>query len=66
MAIRSKESMNQLLEFLAEAQDATNVYALVVVESNECRFDVPHEVKVILDDFADVVPDELHQGGRLQ
>ncbi|GKA25564.1 aspartyl protease_2 domain-containing protein [Tanacetum coccineum] len=57
-----KESKNQLLsqvEFLAEAQDATNVYALVVVESNECRFDVPHEVKAILDDFADVVPDEL-------
>ncbi|GJS20332.1 RNA-directed DNA polymerase [Tanacetum coccineum] len=60
-----KESKNQLLsqaEFLAEAQDATNVYALVVVESNECRFDVPHEVKAILDDFADVVPDELPPG----
>ncbi|GJZ45166.1 reverse transcriptase domain-containing protein [Tanacetum coccineum] len=60
-----KESKNQLLsqaEFLAEAQDATNVYALVVVESNECRFDAPHEVKAILDDFADVVPDELPPG----
>nr|GEW27814.1 Asp_protease_2 domain-containing protein [Tanacetum cinerariifolium] len=60
-----KESKNLLLsqaEFLAEAQDATNVYALVVVESNECSFDVPHEVKAILDDFADVVPDELPPG----
>nr|GEV43406.1 hypothetical protein [Tanacetum cinerariifolium] len=60
-----KESKNQRLsqaKFLAEAQDATNVYALVVVESNECRFDVPHEVKAILDDFADVVPDELPPG----
>nr|GFA57897.1 hypothetical protein [Tanacetum cinerariifolium] len=60
-----KESKNQWLsqaKSLAEAQDATNVYALVVVESNECRFDVPHEVKAIVDDFADVVPDELPPG----
>ncbi|GKA11245.1 reverse transcriptase domain-containing protein [Tanacetum coccineum] len=31
-------------------------------ENQDCCFDVPHEVKAILDDFADVVPDELPPG----
>ncbi|GKA54703.1 putative CCCH-type zinc finger family protein [Tanacetum coccineum] len=32
------------------------------LKQNECRFDVHHEVKAILDDFTDVVPDKLPPG----
>ena len=49
-------------EFLTEAHEVNNVFALVVVESNEGNYNIPHQVKSILEEFKDVVPDELPPG----
>ncbi|GJS12981.1 RNA-directed DNA polymerase [Tanacetum coccineum] len=60
-----KETKNQLLsqvEFMAEIPESFDVFALVVVESNQEDFHVPSQVISILEEFADVVPQELPSG----
>nr|GFC67083.1 uncharacterized protein [Tanacetum cinerariifolium] len=43
----------------AEIPDSFDVFALVVVESNHEDFHVPSQVISVLEEFADVVPQEL-------
>ena len=60
-----KEMKNQLLsrvEFMAEIPESFDVFALVVVDSNQGDFHVPTQVISILEEFADVVPKELPSG----
>ncbi|GJR40629.1 RNA-directed DNA polymerase [Tanacetum coccineum] len=60
-----KETKNQILsrvEFMAEIPESFDVFALVVVESNQEDFHVPSQVISILEEFADVVPQELPSG----
>lgn len=60
-----KEARNQFLsraEFIVEAHEANNVFALVMVEANEGSANIPHQVKPILEKFKDVIPDELPSG----
>lgn len=57
-----KETKNHLLsraEFLAEVNEATDLFVLVVMESNDGSVDVPHQVSPIIEEFADVFPNEL-------
>ncbi|GJR23290.1 reverse transcriptase domain-containing protein [Tanacetum coccineum] len=60
-----KEAKNHFLsraEFLAEVNEATDVFAIVVMESNDGSDDVPHQVAPIIQEFADVFPNELPHG----
>ncbi|GJT10558.1 hypothetical protein Tco_0857600 [Tanacetum coccineum] len=60
-----KETKNQLLsqvEFMAEIPESFDVFALVVVESNQEDFHVPSQVISILEESADVGPQELPSG----
>ncbi|GKC75614.1 putative reverse transcriptase domain-containing protein [Tanacetum coccineum] len=60
-----KETKNHFLsraEFLAEVNKATDVFALVVMESNDGGDDVPNLVAPIIEEFADVFPNELPPG----
>ncbi|GJX86206.1 RNA-directed DNA polymerase [Tanacetum coccineum] len=60
-----KETKNHFLsraEFLAEVNEATDVFALVVMESNDGGDDVPNQVAPIIEEFADVFPNELPPG----
>lgn len=57
-----KETKNHLIsraEFLAEVNEATDVFAIVVMESNDGSDDVPPKVAPIIEKFADVFPNEL-------
>ncbi|GJZ70531.1 gag-pol polyprotein [Tanacetum coccineum] len=54
-----KETRNQFLsrvEFIAEIPKSFDVFALVLVESNQDEFHVPSQVISILEEFLDVVP----------
>ncbi|GJS86349.1 aspartyl protease_2 domain-containing protein [Tanacetum coccineum] len=60
-----KETRNHLLsrvEFIAEIPKSFDVFALVLVESNQDEFHVPSQVISILEEFVDVVPQELPYG----
>ncbi|GJZ12883.1 hypothetical protein Tco_0548113 [Tanacetum coccineum] len=60
-----KEAKNQFLsrvEFMAEIPKTVDVFALVVMESNQDEFTIPQQVIPILEEFADVVPEELPSG----
>ncbi|GJT00100.1 reverse transcriptase domain-containing protein [Tanacetum coccineum] len=60
-----KEAKNHFLsraEFLAEVNEATDVFAIVVMESNDGSDAVPHQVAPIIQEFADVFPNELPHG----
>ncbi|GKG33700.1 hypothetical protein Tco_0433859, partial [Tanacetum coccineum] len=50
------------VEFMAEIPESFDVFALVVVESNQEDFHVPSQVISILEEFADVGPQELPSG----
>ncbi|GJZ98575.1 putative nucleotidyltransferase, ribonuclease H [Tanacetum coccineum] len=60
-----KETKNQLLSrvaFMAEIPTPVEVFALVMMESNQDEFQVPLQVIPILEEFADVVPKKLPSG----
>nr|GEU76907.1 hypothetical protein [Tanacetum cinerariifolium] len=49
-------------EFLVEVNETTDVFAIVVMESNDGGDDVPHQVAPIIEEFADVFQNELPPG----
>ncbi|GJT80165.1 reverse transcriptase domain-containing protein [Tanacetum coccineum] len=60
-----KEARNQFLsqaEFLTEAHEANSMFALILVEPNAGTYNIPHEVKSVLEEFKDVVSKELPPG----
>ncbi|GKE65418.1 hypothetical protein Tco_1519579, partial [Tanacetum coccineum] len=60
-----KEARNQFLsqaEFLTEAHKANSMFALILVEPNTSTYNIPHEVKSVLEEFKDVVSEELPPG----
>ncbi|GJX88764.1 putative reverse transcriptase domain, zinc finger, CCHC-type, aspartic peptidase domain protein [Tanacetum coccineum] len=60
-----KEARNQFLsqaEFLTEAHEDNSMFALILVEPNASTYNIPHEVKSVLEEFKDVVSEELPPG----
>ncbi|GKA38462.1 gag-pol polyprotein [Tanacetum coccineum] len=60
-----KEARNQFLsraEFLTEAHEANSMFALIMVEPNAGTYNILHEVKLVLEEFKDVVSEELPPG----
>ncbi|GJX04998.1 putative CCCH-type zinc finger family protein [Tanacetum coccineum] len=60
-----KEARNQFLsqaEFLTEAHEANSMFALILVEPNAGTYNIPHEVKSVLEEFKDVVSEEFPPG----
>ncbi|GJW43911.1 reverse transcriptase domain-containing protein [Tanacetum coccineum] len=45
-----------------KAHEANNMFALIFVEPNEGAYNIPHQVTSILEEFKDVVPEELPPG----
>ena len=66
IALASKpEEKNSLLskyELEKEIRAGSNVMALVVVEETESKKEIPKEVESILEEFVDVVPEEIPHG----
>ncbi|GJY78210.1 hypothetical protein Tco_0484011 [Tanacetum coccineum] len=60
-----KEMKNHFLsraEFLTEVNETTNVFAIVVMDSNDGGDDVPHQLAPIIEEFTDVFPNKLPPG----
>lgn len=45
-----------------EIKETREVYALVVVEENEEKVETPFQMKPLIQEFEDVIPDEILPG----